>query len=140
MPSPGDIIYPPVDPQWVIYVTSLASSGGGLVAATNARYRDTGNSREVEIRSTITTLGAAGIYNWTLPSAPVSPAASWDAIGVGSVVDISAGLRAGMTAIYSGGSNVSMANGTGGRLSNTVPFTAAVGDTYMIKVSYEWKL
>lgn len=140
MPSPGDIIYPPTDPQWVDYVSVMGSSGGGLVATTTARYRDTGNRREVEIRSTITALGSAGVYNWTLPSAPVSPAASWDAVGVASVVDTSGGVRAGMTALYSGGSNISMANGTGGRVSNTVPFAAAVGDTYEIKASYEWKL
>jgi hypothetical protein len=124
---------------WVSYTSTMASSGGGLVATTTARYRDIGNKREVEIRSTITTLGAAGVYNWSLPSTPVSPTASWDPLGTATVVDVSANIRAGLVAFYSGGSSVSMAGDTGARVSNTSPYAAAVGDTYSIKVSYEWQ-
>lgn len=129
----------PANAAWVVFACTMSSSGGaGLTATTTGRYRDHGDRREVEIRSTITAIGPAGVYNWTLPSAPVAPTASWDPLGTGTIVDTSANLRAGLTAVFSGGSNISLVNTTGGRVSNTVPFAVAVGDTYSLKASYEW--
>jgi hypothetical protein len=121
---------------WTAYAPAMSSSGGGLVATSTGRYRDIGDDREVEIRSTITVLGAAGVYNWALPSAPVAPTAAWDPLGVGTAVDVSASLRVGLTALFSGGANISMANSTA-RVGNTVPFAAAVGDTYSIRARYQ---
>lgn len=124
--------YPSV---WTSYTATMTSSGGGLVATTTGRYRDIGMDREVEVRSTITTLGAAGVFNWLLPSAPAAPLVSWDPIGVATAINTATSLRVGLTTIYSGGSNVSMANSTA-RVSNTVPFAAAVGNTFSLKAIY----
>jgi hypothetical protein len=124
--------YPSV---WTSYVSTMTSSGGGLVATSTARYRDIGMDREVEIRSAITTLGTAGVFNWNLPSAPASPLVAWDPVGVATAVDTSASLRVGLTSIYTGGSNVSMTSSTA-RVSNTTPFAAAVGDTYSLRATY----